>query len=332
MPKSMTRRERLLATCAGESTDRVAVALWRHFPGDDQRPVDLANAQLVWQKQYDWDFIKVSPSSSFHVVDWGVEDEWQGGNEGSREYTKWVIDRFDQWATLPPLGPTEGAQGAQIRCLEIIGDAVSDDVPFIQTVFSPIAQIKHLVGPGQLMVHLRQAPELVKGALEMITERTIGFIEACKPTGLAGIYYAIQKATYQEMTEAEYREFGEANDRRILEAAGDLWFNLMHLHGPDPMFDLVADYPAPVLNWHDCESPPSLGAGHKRVPGAVCGGLEHWDDLLFSDPQPIRAKVADAIAQTDGGQRLILSTGCVAPVNAPFSNLLAVRDAVAKGD
>jgi uroporphyrinogen decarboxylase len=49
----MTRRERLEATFAGEPVDRLAVALWRHFPGDDQRPADLAAATLAWQAQYD---------------------------------------------------------------------------------------------------------------------------------------------------------------------------------------------------------------------------------------------------------------------------------------
>ena len=46
----MTRRERLAATVAGEPVDRIAVALWRHFPGDDQRPADLAAATLMWQQ------------------------------------------------------------------------------------------------------------------------------------------------------------------------------------------------------------------------------------------------------------------------------------------
>jgi len=327
MKTTMTRRERLTATCAGEPVDRVAVALWRHFPGDDQRPVDLAAAQLVWQQQYDWDFIKVSPSSSFHVVNWGVEDAWQGGNEGSRVYTRRVIFEPEDWANLRPLGPTEGRQGGQIRCLEIIGDAVGNAVPFIQTIFSPLAQARYLAGQERLVTHLRQTPAYVKAALEMLTERTIGFIEALKPTGAAGIYYAIQMAGYQELSEAEYREFGEPYDRRVLAAAGDLWFNLMHLHGPDPMFDLVADYPAPALNWHDRESRPTLGEGQRRFPGAVCGGLEHWGDLLFGDPDQVRDRVADAIRQTSG-QRLIVASGCVAPVNAPFSNLRAVREAV----
>jgi uroporphyrinogen decarboxylase len=327
MAARMTRRERLLATIAGQPVDRIAVALWRHFPGDDQRPADLAKSQLVWQQENDWDFIKVSPSSSFHVLDWGVEDEWQGGNEGSRVYTRRVVFKPDDWATLRPLGATEGHHAGQIRCLEMIGEEVGQEVPFIQTIFSPLSQARYLAGQDRLLVHLRQAPELVKPALEMFAERTAGFIQAAKATGMAGIYYAVQMANYGEMSEAEYREFGEPYDRRVLAAAGDLQFNLVHLHGSDGMFDLVAGYPAQALNWHDRESGPSLGEGQKHFKGAVSGGLEHWNDLLYGDPDRVAARVADAIAQT-GGRRLIVSSGCVAPVNAPFSNLRAARAAV----
>ena len=42
----MTKRERLSATINGQEVDRIAVALWRHFPGDDQRPADLAQSQF----------------------------------------------------------------------------------------------------------------------------------------------------------------------------------------------------------------------------------------------------------------------------------------------
>lgn len=331
MNAKMTRRERLEATIAGEPVDRMAMALWRHFPGDDQRPDDLAAATLQWQRQYDWDFIKVSPSSSFCLVDWGAADRWVGGDEGNREYTKRVIERPEDWARLPVLDPRAGFIGGQLRCLELIGAAVGRDVPFIQTIFSPLAQARNLAGGERLIVHLRQAPDLVRAGLETITESTVRFIEACKPTGIAGLYYAVQYATPRALNEVEYRAFGEPYDRWVLAAASDLWFNLGHLHGPDPMFDLVAAYPLQALNWHDRESPPSLAEGQRRFAGAVCGGLEHWEDLLRGDPAQVRAQVADAIAQT-GGQRLIVSSGCVAPVNAPFSNLRAVREAVEAAD
>ncbi len=305
------------------------MALWRHFPGDDQRPADLAGATLAWQAQWDWDLIKVSPASSFCLADWGVETRFGGGDEGTREYVATVVHRPEDWARLPLLDPHRGVLGGQIRCLELIREAIGDEVPFIQTVFSPLSQARHLAGPERFLIHLRMHPAQVHAGLETITQTTLRFIEGCKPTGIAGIYYAVQWASYHNLSEAEYREFGEPYDRRILEAVADRWFNLLHLHGADVMFDLVARYPAQALNWHDRETSPSLAEGQKRFPGAVCGGLEHWDDLLRGDPAQIYARVADAISQT-AGRRLIISTGCVAPVNAPFSNLRAVREAVAR--
>jgi uroporphyrinogen decarboxylase len=48
---------------------------------------------------------------------------------------------------------------------------------------------------------------------------------------------------------------------------------------------------------------------------------------LRGDPERVRTQVMDAIRQT-GGRRVVVSSGCVAPVNAPFSNLRAVRRTV----
>lgn len=320
----MTKRERLLATIRGEEVDRPAVALWRHFPGDDQRPADLAWATLLWQSQWDWDFIKVSPASSFCLVDWGVTDRWVGGDEGNREYTGRAIHVPADWRKLSLLDCERSNLRGQLECLRRIREGAVDGTPFIQTIFSPLAQAKNLAGPDRLIAHIRQAPGEVHAALEVITETTLRFIAAAKATGIAGIYYAIQLANYPLLSESEYCAFGEPYDRRILAAVDDLWFNMLHLHGPAAMFDLVAAYPAQALNWHDRESGPSLGEGMARFPGAVCGGLEHWDDLLRGDPSLIRVRIGDAIEQT-GGRRLIISSGCVAPVNAPFSNLAAVR-------
>ena len=71
---TMTHHERLMACLQGEETDRSAVALWRHFPVDDQSPETLAAAALNFQHIYDFDLVKVTPASSFCLKDWGVED------------------------------------------------------------------------------------------------------------------------------------------------------------------------------------------------------------------------------------------------------------------
>src|SRR5512134_24023 len=221
----MDKRERLQATIAGEAVDRVPVALWRHFPVDDQRPEDLAAATLEFQAAYDFDFVKVTPASSFCLRDWGAKDEWLGDPEGTRDYTRRVIQTPGDWLSLQPLNPNSGRLGEQARALELIGAGLPRRTPFIQTIFSPLSQAKNLVEAEKLPVHLRTHPEELKSALAVIAESTIRFIEAARRTGIDGIFYAVQMATTLTFSEAEYREFGEPYDRRILHAADGLWLN-----------------------------------------------------------------------------------------------------------
>ncbi|MBM3144322.1 MAG: uroporphyrinogen decarboxylase, partial [Chloroflexi bacterium] len=78
---ALTHRQRLEICLSGEKPDRPPVALWRHFPVDDQTPEGLAAATLNYQRLYDFDFVKITPASSFCLVDWGSRDEWRGAAE-----------------------------------------------------------------------------------------------------------------------------------------------------------------------------------------------------------------------------------------------------------
>ena len=324
---TMSKRQRLEATIAGQPVDRPAVALWRHWPVDDQRAEDLARATLAFQRTFDFDFIKVTPCSNYCLADWGAQSHWLGNQEGTREYGQRVIQRPEDWERLSVLDPYHGLLDEVRRALTLIGQEVGSEVPFIQTIFNPLAQAKNLAG-DQLLPHLRQHPEALKTGLEIITQSIIRFIEAIRPTGIAGIFLAVQHASHALLTEAEYREFGRPYDLRILEAARGLWFNLLHVHGQHIMFDLVADYPVHAINWHDQETPPSLRQALGRFSGALVGGLRQWETLLRGTPDQVRAEVRAALDQT-GVRRLIVGTGCVTPITAPFGNLWAVRDAVA---
>ena len=323
---AMTRRERLEAAIRGEATDRVPVALWRHFPGDDYRPEDLAASIVGFQRRYDFDFAKVTPASSYSVADWGARDEWRGHEEGTRVYTHYPIQSPDDWKSLRSLDPLSGALGAQLKCLDLIHRDLGDDVPFIQTVFAPLGQAKHMAGE-RAFIHLRQHPAALKVGLETITRVTIQFIKEAIKTGIAGLFFAVQHARYTTTSPAEYAEFGKEYDLRVLEAARGLWLNVVHLHGDDVMFDLIADYPVQVWNWHDRDTPPTLRDALPQVKGAVCGGVSREATMLRGAPEDVRREIADAIAQT-GGRRLIIGTGCVTLVTTPESNLRAARAAV----
>jgi uroporphyrinogen decarboxylase len=321
-----SKRERLEAAIAGQVADRPPVALWRHFPVDDQDPKLLASATTAFQRTYDFDFIKVTPASSFCLLDWGAEDEWRGKSEGTRTYTRRVIQQPGDWRKLEPLDPTRGALKDQLRCLQLLVQTFGDEVPIIQTIFSPLAQAKNLSGGETLLEHLRQHPGEVKAGLQGIQQSTIAFVEAAKKERIAGIFYAIQHASHEIMDRDAYARFGEAYDLGILEAAQDLWLNVLHLHGGGLMFDLVERLPYHVVNWHDRDVGPSLADARGLVRGALCGGLHRERTLVLGDPARVRAEAQDALRSVEG-RGVILGAGCVVPVMAPRANLMAAVQA-----
>jgi uroporphyrinogen decarboxylase len=321
-----THRERLQACLNGKILDRPPVALWRHFPVDDQTPEGLAAATLLFQRTYDFDLVKVTPASSFFVKDWGVEDAWQGDAEGTRGYTKRVIRDASDWERLPVLDPIAPHLADQLTSLRLLRQELGKDVPIIQTIFSPLAQAKNLAGGETLIMHLRESPKPVMQGLEIITETTRRFIEAASHTGIDGIFYAVQHAQANLLSKDEFRLFSKTYDLAILENVQDLWCNMVHIHGKDIYFNQVAGYPVQILNWHDRETAPSLREAQKSFNGVICGGLS-LETLVLGRPAEIRKEAAEANQQTKG-QRFILGTGCVIPTITPHGNILTARQCV----
>jgi len=322
----MSKRERLQAAIAGEPVDRTPVVLWRHFPVDDQDPATLADSVLAYQREYDFDFVKVTPASSYSVSDWGVGDEWRGNPEGTRDYVRRAISKPTDWRRLRPLDPRRGALKAQLSCLRRVLEGLAGKAPVLPTVFSPLAQAKHLAGEALLFEHLHREPGLVRVGLETITQSTIDFVEAALALGVDGIFYAIQHGSHRLFDRESYRRVAGEMDQRILESAGRGWLNILHLHGEAPIFDLAVEYPVNVVNWHDRHTSPGLVEGKRRFPGAVCGGLRREETLVLGDPAAVRAEARQAIRSL-GGRGLILGAGCVVPLLAPRANLQAARQA-----
>ena len=321
-----THKERIQACLHNELLDRTPVALWRHFPMDDQDPRSLAAATLNFQTTYDFDLVKVTPASSFCVRDWGVSDEWVGDTEGTRRYTRRAIHEPRDWENLPNLEPTVSHLAGQLDCLRLIRAELGPETPLLQTIFSPLAQAKNLAGNELLITHLRLYPEAVMKGLETITETTRRFVEACLGTGIDGVFYAIQHAQASLLTQAEYQTFGLPHDQKVLEPAQELWCNLLHLHGHDVYFSLLDSFQFQIVNWHDRETFPSLTEAQKLFAGVLCGGMRQ-DTLVYETASEVRSEAADAIDQTHG-KRFILGTGCVVPVIASHGNILAARKSV----
>ncbi len=327
MRKTISHRQRLETCLSGGVGDGVPVALWRHFPVDDQDPETLAGAHIDFQRTYDFDLLKVTPASSYMAKDWGVSDEWRGAPEGTRSYTHQVIEEPEDWTRLPVLDPDLGSLGNTLRALRMITRELGEATPVIQTIFSPLSQAKNLIGRERLVIHLRQYPDALQEGLRTITESTIRYIDAARETGIAGIFYAIQHAQYGLLAPSEYETYGRSFDLKVLEARGDFWLNMLHLHGENIFFDRFVDYPVSIINWHDQDTPPTLTQGKALFKGVVCGGLSRDQTMILGTPDKVRTEAKQAI-ETTAGERFILGTGCVTFTTTPRANLIAARQSV----
>jgi len=325
----MTKRERIEAALAGGLGDRAPVSFWRHWPGDDQTAETHAAVTLAYQREFDWDFIKVTTGGTvFHLDDWGVKTQVASGPGGNREIASNPFKKPTDWAAMKVLDVTRGAHGEHLACLRRIGQAVGQEIPFLFSVFSPSTIAERLVGPGELAFHVRRNPKALRALFGVLTETLVAFVKEGMRTGAAGIFLAAATPTYRTWSAAEYREFGRDDDVALLEAvrSAGAWFSILHLHGPEPMFQEALDFPVEALNWDDRVTPPTFAEARPLYPRALLGGLNQAGTLLRGGPEDVAAEAQDAFRQA-GRRGMILSAGCSLPAIIPARNLRAAREA-----
>lgn len=328
----LSKRERLEKTIGGEPTDRVPAALWRHFPGDDQRTADFAQSVVEFQRQYDWDFVNVNPAYHYSLMDYGLQDDWRGDATGRRVTSKFAVKRSLDWTDLRALDPQRGEIGRTVETLRQIVDGLAvlgSEVPIILTIPSPLTQAARLGGMELLLRHMRTQADRLHSGLNTLTESTLRLLEALRQrTDISGICYDVGPANYDSLSVSEYDHFGVPYDRKILDALPQKWWlNIVQLQGAMPMFEICKNYAVQVLNWYDQCKRPDLTTGKALFAGAVCGGLGQVEHLRDGTPATIAAAAREAIRQT-GSRRFILAANDVTLLTSPWSNLRAVRQAV----
>jgi len=279
--ETMSKRERIQAVLAGESVDRVPVAFWRHWPGDDQSAESLAMVTLEFQRQYNLDFIKVPVSSTYCVDDYGVKHTYRGSPMGDRDCVERIIKRLEDWDHIEPLDVHKGTYGLHLQALRIILERRDPATPVIFTMFNPLAMACYLAGDETCLVHVRREPERVERALKALAETCAHFAQTAIAEGCDGIFLSARSASYEVMSEEEYRRFGRPGDLAVLASASQGWFNVLHLHGQHPMFVPLSDYPVHAVNWHDRTTGLSLAEAARLFSGALMGGIEQYRTLTW---------------------------------------------------
>jgi uroporphyrinogen decarboxylase len=307
------------AALRGEAPDRPPYSFWTHLPGIDLDSRRLAEESAAFCARYDLDFLKAMSNGLYPVEDWGcVCDYSEIARGGVAQVVEPAVEDVADWDALERVDVTHGSYGRELDHLARLVQRVGPGVPVLATVFSPLTTAAKLSN-GVSREHVASDPDAVERGLEIITEVTCAFTREALARGCAGVFLALQEATHDAFDEPTYRRFGEAYDRRVIEAAQSEggWFNAVHLHGEDILFHVVKEYDVHALNWHIGETAPSI-ADYRGNGGAkpVLGGLVRGH-LTQRDRARIEADIAKSVGETQG-RGLLLAPACVIrhPVDA----------------
>lgn len=336
----MNREERVRAVLNGQEPDRIPVSVWMHLSQYDQDPRSLAEAMVDFNEKYDYDFIKMMPFGAYTTPDWGAKLDIFCDKYKEVEVAAPGITCLEDYKAIQPLPPIYGTWGKTLQMAQWVSRLVKPNTPYLQTIFTPATTLKKLAG-GRMVQDMKEHPELVHQALEAITETTINFVKANIEVGVSGFFLATQCASTDVMDELMFAEFCKPYDLRVIEAYQDqTWFNVVHIHGMNIMFDTVSKYPCNVLNWHDRQTNPTLKEARAKTGKVFLGGLREgpaivgtaleYDSIMATGgvtPADIKKHIQEAIDMVDG-KGLLVGPGCVADPRSPEENLHAVRAAV----
>ncbi|MCL5957759.1 MAG: hypothetical protein M1358_00325 [Chloroflexi bacterium] len=328
----MTKTERVQAALRGEPVDRVPVSAWGHDYSREWSAEGLAQAMLERQRRYDWDFTKVNPRASYFVEDWGSRWEPSGKPHVGPIFVDSPIKRARDWGRLDPLDPEKGVLGEHLRALELIRDGLAGEVPFVQTIFSPLSIAKYLVGKREDVIrdHMREDPDALSHALSVIVHTFADYSRRCVQRGASGIFFATTGwASSDALDEDDYVRFGKVFDLEVLDAVRDTgWFHVLHNCGAHIFFELLSYYPVQAINW-SVASPgnPSLKDALAIANQAVMGGIDEKKTLREGGPEQVAQQAKDALQQTRG-VRFLLTPGCSIPTDTSEASLVALRSAV----
>lgn len=316
----MSRPDRFASALDGRRS--APVAFWQHHPLADQHCDGFVDATLDYQRAFGFDLVKMTPASTYQSRDYGLQDAWNDDPIGRRDVVGRVVQRPQDWLTLPELSPEQGFVARYPQALAIVRRQTPSGVPVLATVFDPFFQASQLAGLDRLLLHLRQSPDAVAAGLDRITRNTLALIDAYRSAGADGIFLACQHANDSVPLDI-YRAYGAHGARRCLRAAARMPVTMLHLHGRGIHHRLFSSFGDVVLHYDACAGNPAPEQITPTMFDIISTGPCHQALL-----EGRGASVARDIVARCASRRFLLSAGCTVPLAVGHEALHAVVEAV----
>ena len=320
-------RSRIAAALAGQALIQPPVATWRHHPLHDQRAGALARATLADQTLFGADLVKLTPASTWQLIDHGLVDAWAGDPIGRRQMRRPVIRDLDDWDRLRPLPPTAAFRAEILAAASALRGRLPAAIPLVATVFNPLFVAIGLAGAERFAAQRRAAPQRLAAALRVLQDDALQLLEALQASGVDGVFLAVQHAQAAAGPASLYAEVALPSDRTVLEAMGRLFpLSLLHLHGAAVHAELFQHLPVSFLHYDMAEPGNPAPEAIARPPG--CGVSTGPPPALFAsgEPEAVRRWARDLVGRM-AGRPFLLAPGCAVPLAAADAMHLALVEA-----
>ena len=241
MSQQMTKRERVTAFFRNEETDHVPACFWWHFPSELPEE-EMVARHLAFFRDTDEDMMKISSDGFFG---WPAE----------ALKPPYDVKKLYDIAHIPADHPY---MRRQVERAKAITRALDGEAVTIYTTFNPLSLLRLQVGWDQMMAWMREDPQAVLHACEVIADDHTALMDALLDEGgVDGFLYSVQNAELTRFTAEEYMAWVRPAELRELEHLRTVSdYVVLHCCGWDAdeagttdRLDDWKDYPANAVSW-----------------------------------------------------------------------------------
>ncbi len=317
----MNKRERVIAAFQGKEVDHVPVCMWQHVPpefwADDDK---FVKRQLDAYRNTDVDFVKMSADKYFGWPAPALKD----------------ITSAKQLYDIKPLGENHPFIRGQIERTRKVVRALNGECVALYLIFAPISYLRLQVGYPMMMQLIREDPEAMKYACNVIAEDlkhlAYGIIHRA---GADGIFFSVQNAEENRFTYEEYRNWITPTEKPLLDYINTLSeLNAIHFCAWEEIpnrLSVWADYKAAVVNWSRFIDIMDIQEAKKQFGCTVWGGFDNrpGTTLYTATHEELDEEVRKLIEQ--GGKKgYILGADCSIHNELPEERIRWVVEAARK--
>src|SRR5262249_49040085 len=154
----------------GDAVDRPPLSFWGHVYHRESSAEELVAHTVERWRRFQWDWVKLNPRKHYHVEPWGVRYRYSGVPDEKPVLATYPVHLVGDWDRIGEMPPDAGALGEQLEAVREPRAALPNDVPLLQTVFTPLAILAEMTEPpARLKQALTTDAQRIERAITAVT-------------------------------------------------------------------------------------------------------------------------------------------------------------------